>query len=126
MILPPPRSTRTYTLFPYTTLFRSLFAPPSLLARRKISLHRIGRATEIHARAGHESQSRQDRPPQSRRQRSPRQSFRRSGRRHRANLEIGRAHVCTPVTNTHLVCRLMLEKTNTLNINTTDLQLTLL
>src|SRR3546814_14672770 len=23
MILPPPRSTRTYTLFPYTTLFRS-------------------------------------------------------------------------------------------------------
>src|SRR3546814_4869266 len=25
-------------------------------------------------------------------------------------LEIGRAHVCTPVTNAHLVCRLMLEK----------------
>src|SRR3546814_4779146 len=24
MIRPPPRSTRTYTLFPYTTLFRSL------------------------------------------------------------------------------------------------------
>src|SRR3546814_10392166 len=23
MLLPPPRSTRTYTLFPYTTLFRS-------------------------------------------------------------------------------------------------------
>src|SRR3546814_4176101 len=28
--------------------------------------------------------------------------------------EIGRAHVCTPVTNAHLVCRLMLE-TNTLH-----------
>src|SRR3546814_8468638 len=29
--------------------------------------------------------------------------------------EIGRAHVCTPVTNAHLVCRLLLEKTkNTL------------
>src|SRR3546814_8474310 len=29
----------------------------------------------------------------------------------RANeLEIGRAHVCTPVTNAHLVCRLLLEK----------------
>src|SRR3546814_6270093 len=27
--------------------------------------------------------------------------------------EIGRAHVCNPVTNTHLVCRLMLEKKNT-------------
>src|SRR3546814_2663392 len=26
--------------------------------------------------------------------------------------EIGRAHVCTPVTNAHLVCRLMLEKNN--------------
>src|SRR3546814_11503509 len=28
----PPRSTRTVTLFPYTTLFRSIFASP--LARR--------------------------------------------------------------------------------------------
>src|SRR3546814_5670525 len=27
-----------------------------------------------------------------------------------ANLQIGRAHVCTPVTNAHLVCRLLLEK----------------
>src|SRR3546814_4199282 len=25
--------------------------------------------------------------------------------------KIGRAHVCTPVTNAHLVCRLLLEKT---------------
>src|SRR3546814_10111891 len=25
-------------------------------------------------------------------------------------MEIGRAHVCTPVTNAHLVCRLLLEK----------------
>src|SRR3546814_1483351 len=28
----------------------------------------------------------------------------------RALIEIGRAHVCTPVTNAHLVCRLLLEK----------------
>src|SRR3546814_5100026 len=27
MIRPPPRSSRTYTLFPYTTLFRSSFGP---------------------------------------------------------------------------------------------------
>src|SRR3546814_10044117 len=27
--------------------------------------------------------------------------------------QIGRAHVCTPVTNAHLVCRLLLEKKNT-------------
>src|SRR3546814_2558857 len=30
MILRPPRSTRTDTLFPYTTLFRSLLLPVSL------------------------------------------------------------------------------------------------
>src|SRR3546814_7168309 len=30
--------------------------------------------------------------------------------------EIGRAHVCTTVTNAHLVCRLLLEKKNTINI----------
>src|SRR3546814_9575141 len=29
--------------------------------------------------------------------------------------EIGRAHVCTPVTNAHLVCRILLEKNNTLH-----------
>src|SRR3546814_17282946 len=27
--------------------------------------------------------------------------------------EIGRAHVCTPVTNAHIVCRLLLEKKTT-------------
>src|SRR3546814_6443918 len=27
--------------------------------------------------------------------------------------QIGRAHVCTPVTNAHLVCRLLLEKQKT-------------
>src|SRR3546814_5415316 len=26
---------------------------------------------------------------------------------------MGRAHVCTPVTNAHIVCRLLLEKTTT-------------
>src|SRR3546814_12642320 len=30
MIRRPPRSTRTDTLFPYTTLFRSFIRPPSL------------------------------------------------------------------------------------------------
>src|SRR3546814_9605155 len=28
----------------------------------------------------------------------------------RTKSEIGRAHVCTPVTNAHLVCRLLLDK----------------
>src|SRR3546814_11309523 len=34
MIRRPPRSTRTDTLFPYTTLFRSLFETQRLFARR--------------------------------------------------------------------------------------------
>src|SRR3546814_2114958 len=36
--------------------------------------------------------------------------------RHRTGdplVQIGRAHVCTPVTNAHLVTRLLLEQTNT-------------
>src|SRR3546814_10104845 len=32
--------------------------------------------------------------------------------------EIGRAHVSTPVTNAHLVCRLLLENKNTILITT--------
>src|SRR3546814_3265123 len=35
--------------------------------------------------------------------------------------EIGRAHVCTPVTNAHLVCRLLLEKKKSQkHVNTTQ------
>src|SRR3546814_4771956 len=34
--------------------------------------------------------------------------------------EIGRAHVCTPVTNAHLVCRLLHAKTNNTNTNITN------
>src|SRR3546814_7982140 len=34
--------------------------------------------------------------------------------------EIGRAHVCTPVTNAHLVCRLLLEKKNTIQHTNTQ------
>src|SRR3546814_3999543 len=46
MIRRPPRSTRTDTLFPYTTLFRS---PPSVEAGRRGSTQRIaGRASGGH------------------------------------------------------------------------------
>src|SRR3546814_8306093 len=70
MIRRPPRSTRTDTLFPYTTLFRSLQdVLPAVLAGRG-----------------------------------------RPGQREEVGAEIGRAHVCTPVTNAHLVCRLLLEE----------------
>src|SRR3546814_9188142 len=36
MIRPPPRSTRTDTLFPYTTLFRSVERPPERSLRSKL------------------------------------------------------------------------------------------
>src|SRR3546814_2290018 len=43
MIRRPPRSTRTDTLFPYTTLFRSLFSPQGGLRISANGLARIGR-----------------------------------------------------------------------------------
>src|SRR3546814_4435000 len=135
MIRPPPRATRTDTLFPYTTLFRSVriekvnaatdglspsqmdgrfalilvngagTAPlaveevvdlvegrvsvdiadgrPGILGRAVVA----GRPVEIvdvtyHVDAGHKAERTLPAGPQ-----------------------IGRAHVCTPVTNAHLVCR---------------------
>src|SRR3546814_9418388 len=38
----------------------------------------------------------------------------------RAGREIGRAHVCTPVTNAQLVCRILLEKKIILTNRTTN------
>src|SRR3546814_13039026 len=68
MILRPPRSTRTDTLFPYTTLFRSRRA-----ARR---LCRFARAR-----------------PASRRRAVPRRADERGRRERPSGEEIGRAHV---------------------------------
>src|SRR3546814_8909390 len=83
MIRRPPRSTRTDTLFPYTTLFRSG------LAEDGIDLHRRPCHTcvecDIRARV---------RPPS-----RPTLHFR--SEEHTSEL---------PVTNAHLVCRLLLEK----------------
>src|SRR3546814_8120171 len=87
----PPRSTRTDTLFPYATLFRSgRCAPP---ATPSVPCPRSPCLPPGHA--------------------SSYASFdaRASGQRGRA--QIGRAHVCTPVTNAPLVCRLLLEKKQT-------------
>src|SRR3546814_13805090 len=48
MIAPPPRSTRTDTLFPYTTLFRSLVAlgfgpaPPVLMPEQRRAARGLG------------------------------------------------------------------------------------
>src|SRR3546814_2716004 len=37
MIRRPPRSTRTDTLFPYTTLFRSILEEPAMLVRHEVA-----------------------------------------------------------------------------------------
>src|SRR3546814_8355260 len=112
MIRRPPRSTRTDTLLPYTTLFRS---------RHLVSWYgTIGMGGVLHTinprlfddQLVYIANHAEDRvlfydaafaPIVER-------------------LKIGRAHVCTPVTNAHLVCRLLLEKkktkTNTNNYKT--------
>src|SRR3546814_10460612 len=95
MIRRPPRSTRTDTLVPYTTLFRS--------ARQLLFPHRQRQGKPFPARSRRMVPHEQCRPGKWR-----------QGRRRvsvgMAESEIGRAHVCTPVTNAHLVCRLLLEK----------------
>src|SRR3546814_7250227 len=85
MIRRPPRSTRTDTLFPYTTLFRSSARLRASPARKATGTPRARSMARITRRA--------------------------------STWEIGRAHVCTPVTNAHLVCRLLLEKNKPLNIH---------
>src|SRR3546814_5396887 len=88
MIRRPPRSTRTDTLFPYTTLFRS---PSEDRLRRGSMNTALG---IINLCSWIPDQIRDD---------EKNQAF-------RCRLQIGRAHVRTPVTNAHLVCRLLLEK----------------
>src|SRR3546814_3620489 len=103
MIRRTPRSTRTDTLFPSTTLFRSASQSnalnrtcPTLCPHRLLLTKQICQVEipEIHQRM----------------------SKKRSSvlilfvLMNSIASEIGRAHVCTPVTNAHLVCRLLLEK----------------
>src|SRR3546814_7200145 len=84
MIRRPPRSTRTDTLFPYATLFRSDATGddrPVGIAFEEADDHFLANARDLH--------------------RAP--VFPGPG-------QIGRAHVCTPDTNEHHVRRLLLEK----------------
>src|SRR3546814_18625034 len=89
MIRRPPRSTRTDTLLPYTTLFRS--PEPGLQGCGCTDGSACGRRA---AGAG------------------PWRSATAGALSVADRQEIGRAHVWTPVTNAHLVCRLLLEQKN--------------
>src|SRR3546814_3823422 len=91
----PPRSTRTDTLFPYTTLFRShedLRRDGDLRGAKRVGQELAGMAKSLERDAQVESLLRG---------------------RGRELGKIGRAHVCTPVTNAPLVCRLLLDKKKT-------------
>src|SRR3546814_1613649 len=115
----PPRSTRTDTLFPYTTLFRSqlqsdLELAPDVrsLRRPQEQLNLIRRQRAIPSDRSMHVAHRQGR------YRIVAEKSASDGVVEHAFEEIGRAHVCTPVTNAQLVCRLLLEKKK--NIYTTD------
>src|SRR3546814_5508033 len=101
MIRRPPRSTRTDTLFPYTTLFRSLIRA----ARQRLAL--LGMPPAVIA-----SVERSGRPRNVVTIAAPSGGAIRTLGVRAGMSEIGRAHVSTPVTNAHLVCRLLLEKKN--------------
>src|SRR3546814_9815385 len=94
----PPRSTRTDTLFPYTTLFRSLYSSAFLGEIWRGCIESIPRtqweASDCLAFNKAQTLAYIILP----------QAFR------VAIPQIGRAHVRTPVPNAHLVCRLLLEK----------------
>src|SRR3546814_2159204 len=123
MLRRQPRSTRTYTLLPYTTLFRSLVAraPLHRVLEQRFLLDELDAAATdaLLGDAGALAAEVDDRRVLDQR------GHHRAGRQGDAGAErgdaqrrtagharkIGRAHVCTPVTNAHLVCRLLLEKT---------------
>src|SRR3546814_1270680 len=94
MIRRPPRSTLTDTLFPYTTLFRSILrnspvpigTVPIYQALEKVN----GKAEDL------------------------------TWEVFRDTLIDRKSHVCTPVTNAHLVCRLLLEKKHRTTQTSTD------
>src|SRR3546814_7064085 len=125
MIRRPPRSTRTDTLFPYTTLFRSgcRWTTPHETVRCGADASdsspscRDGDMARVHHRKCRDASFAGMTIEASRGVFRPSVSV--SGgpntvpvraAAHRARpAEIGRAHVRTPVTNALLVCRLLLE-----------------
>src|SRR3546814_5848798 len=130
MIRRPPRSTRTDTLFPYTTLFRSAepvsesvvlasadpapvadyAPPPPVLAPVPADAGSAIRSVElpmpVRGEGGVVPVTELPQPqPAGEMILAETTPYRAAPR-----VEIGRAHVRTPVTNAQLVCRLLLEK----------------
>src|SRR3546814_8448202 len=100
MIRRPPRSTRTDTLFPYTTLFRSIIGDEAALMFDANQQWNLPDAVAICRRLKELDPFWVEEP-----------THPDDVQAHvKLASEIGRAHVCTPVTNAQLVCRLLLEK----------------
>src|SRR3546814_2792475 len=100
MIRRPPRSTRTDTLFPYTTLFRSVTnAGGSAQTATGVTVaDNLPAGFSFTGASGFGSYN------------SATGLWSVGSIPAGVTRKIGRAHVCTPVTNAHLVCRLLLEK----------------
>src|SRR3546814_2130061 len=106
----PPRSTRTDTLCPYTTLFRSAISASAC----DTVFAAMARTREAGGQVSLDSNLRLSLWPVARARAILREALAMADLflpslddlRH----QIGRAHVWTPVTNAHLVCRLLLEK----------------
>src|SRR3546814_2636485 len=126
----PPSTTRTDTLFPYTPPFRSACPRPCQLGDRggRSGADRYRRPAGGGAqfrgtrRGGlfllrnHPHPWRDDRPASAAGEHVPQRfgAAKEAERRTQGSRgQIGRAHVCTPVTNAHLVCRLLLENKKT-------------
>src|SRR3546814_6863568 len=92
MAMRPPRSTRTDTLVPYTTLFRAARQVDALVVAQRPARDDPGLGVAGGAVLNFQAQ------------------LAVVDQQRGARREIGRAHVCTPVTNAHIVCRLLLEK----------------
>src|SRR3546814_4734159 len=121
MIRRPPRSTLTDTLFSYTTLFRSFV---NLVDGRNARAEPFDGALHlVHADIGHDKARAFGVKPLGDSPADGAQTL--NSHLHSREVvalelpfengaEIGRAHVCTPVTNAHLVCRLLLDNKNTI------------
>src|SRR3546814_10252135 len=114
MIRRPPRSTRTDTLVPYTTLFRFPGGDQRAYGGGGARLRdRQGQGRQAGgAAAGERALPLQ--PDGAGRRRHGRNACRRhggdAGGAAGGQREVERAHVRTPVTNAHIVCRLLLDK----------------
>src|SRR3546814_4851333 len=123
MIRRPPRSTRTDTLFPYTTLFRSAAADQMVRGHQVQCLAADDpRPVQLAAAEQHQAETviigqGRDETAAARMKAAilgPAAAVAAVERFHlfggvKHIAEIGRAHVRTTVTNAHLVCRLLLD-----------------